>query len=122
MVPQNSEIDEFIDKYVVSFIAWDLLVFFARNPGAFDTPEGIARRLGRKADEVQKGLKHLSANSLLTTKKTDRGEVYFLSTNPEIRKVLDEFLMRMDNRSFRLNLLSRLLKKRVLEAENSNAI
>lgn len=108
----NNKIDEFLNKYIVSFIAWDIVTFFARNPGAFDTPEGIARRLGRKIEEVQKELKYLSKVSFLTSKKIDDGEVYSLESTPENQKFLEEFLVKIDDRIFRLNLLSRLLKKR----------
>lgn len=122
MVFNNNKMDEFLNKYIVSFIAWDIIVFFARNPGAFDTSEGIARRLGRKDEEVQKELKYLSKISFLTSRKTDEGEVYFLASNTENRKFLDDFLLKMDNRIFRLKLLSRLLKKRTQQEQNINSI
>lgn len=122
MVLNNNKMEEFLSKYIVSFIAWDIVVFFARNPGAFDTSDGIARRLGRKPEEVQKELKYLTKISFLTSKKSDEGEVYSLAPSPENQKFLDDFLVKMDNRIFRLNLLSRLLKKRTQQGQKLNSI
>lgn len=108
----NNKMNELLTKYVVSFVSWDIVTFFAHNPGVIDTSEGIARRLGRKTEEVQKELKYLSKVSFLGTKETKEGEVYYLMSTPENQKFLNDFLAKMGDRVFRLNLLSRLLKKR----------
>lgn len=111
MALNNNNLENALKKYIVSFIGWDIVVFFAHNRGVNDTAEGIARRLGRKTEEVEKELEYLNKISFLTSKKTGNALTYSLTPTKENEKFLDEFTAKMENRIFRLNLLSRLLKK-----------
>jgi hypothetical protein len=116
----NNKIESYLKKYIVSFISWDIVAFFAHNRGVYDTAEGIARRLGRKTEEVEKELDYLAKISFLNRKQTESGIVYSLAPVPENEKFLEEFVARMENRIFRLNLISQVLKKRAGAGENSN--
>ncbi len=46
----NKNLKEFVDKYVTSFVCWDLSNLFSRNTGLVDSVEGIVSRLGRKEE------------------------------------------------------------------------
>ncbi len=107
----RDELRKFIERFVDSFVSWDLIVFFQNNPGIVDTPTGLASRLGRKEEEVRKALDGLCQKGLLRKKEGGGKEVYIYSPPPHLKKVVDEFTKSLDDRSFRLRVLSYLLKK-----------
>ncbi len=108
-----SEIEKFIERFIDSFISWDLIVFFHTNSGTVDTCKGLASRLGRKEDEVRASLEELCKKGLLRKRVGSCKEVYFYSPSPHLREVVDEFVKCLEDRSFRLKVLSFLLKKGV---------
>ncbi len=117
MAFNTNKLENFLSKHITSFVSWDILVFFAHNTGVYDTAEGIARRLGRKTDEVKNELDRLVKTSFLNTRQTEEGIVYSLVNSSENEMLLEQFLAKMENRIFRLNLLSRLLKKRTEQGQ-----
>jgi hypothetical protein len=46
-------VTQFVECHVRSLLAWDILVFFHRNPDAVLDCAGLASRLGRRAEEVK---------------------------------------------------------------------
>jgi hypothetical protein len=104
--------EEFLDNYIDSFIAWDLIVFFHTNSGVIDTPSGLAARLGRHEDEVKRALEQLCQKGVLGKKHKD-ATLYFYTPSEEIKKDIDHFVRSLDNRSFRLQILSALLRRGV---------
>ena len=43
---------EFVERYVGTLLAWDILVFFHRNPDVELNHEELASSLGRRAEEL----------------------------------------------------------------------
>lgn len=103
---------EFLDSYVDSFISWDVIVFFHTNSGVIDTPKGLAARLGRHEDEVKKVLEQLCQKGVLGKKQKD-ATLYFYTPSEEVKKDIDQFVRSLDDRSFRLQILSILLRRGV---------
>ena len=70
--------DQVISTLLGSEVRGDLLVLFHRNPGLIDTIEGVARRIGRRADTIQSDVRELVTLGVLREKKIGRTEVIFL--------------------------------------------
>lgn len=109
----SDEIKKFIERFIDSFVSWDLIVFFHTNSGTIDTCKGLSSRLGRKENEVKNSLEELYKKGLLGKKVGSGKEVYFYSPSPHLKDVVDEFVKSLEDRSFRLKVLSYLLKKGV---------
>ena len=44
---------EFVERHITSLLAWDVVVFFARNPDTVVDATDLAMRLGRRFEEVE---------------------------------------------------------------------
>ena len=44
---------QFVERHITSLLAWDVVVFFARNPDKVLDATDLASRLGRKLQEVE---------------------------------------------------------------------
>lgn len=109
----SPEIKNFVERFVDSFVSWDLIVFFHLNSGTIDTCKGLSSRLGRKESEVKNSLEELCEKGLLRKRVGGGKEVYFYSPPPHLKDVVDKFVKNLEDRSFRLRILSYLLKKGV---------
>lgn len=56
---------QFVERHVRSLLAWDIIVFFHRNPEAVLDAAGLAARLGRREEELEPELELLSAARIL---------------------------------------------------------
>ena len=100
------DVIRFVDDYVRSLLAWDILVYFHRNPGsALDTPD-LAVRLGRRIEEVQPELDALCGGQILAC---ENGVVQYMPT-PEQAAHVDEFVRACQDRSRRLALIALVLQ------------
>ena len=92
----------FLKKYVTSFIKWDLMHFFHKNPHTIDSVENIARYTGRAPDIVQGELEELAHNRLL--EKTEMGEmvIYALTSSSQMQDQLEKFIKASQEKEFRI--------------------
>jgi hypothetical protein len=66
-------------RLLSSTIKGDLLVLFRRNPGLIDTYDGVARRIGRRADAIRADAHELVEMGVLSTKKVGAADVIYLN-------------------------------------------
>ncbi len=93
---------QFVKKYVDSFIKWDLLLFFHKNPHTIDTVENIARYAGRDQKIVERELSELAARGMLRETKMGDMVIYALNTSPKIQEQLMRFVEASDDQQFRI--------------------
>ncbi len=106
----SPEMESFVEKYVDSFLAWDLIVFFHQNPQAIDSSYNLSLRLGRKERDVKEALKKLVEKGVLK-EKGEENPLYIYSPLDEVREKVDQFVQSLSSRTFRLQVLSLVLKK-----------
>ena len=73
---------------VNSFVKWDLVHFFHRNPYTIDTPEGIARNIGRNVGGIQADLIELTLDGILVEHRFGEMVVYAYSETPSVRDII----------------------------------
>ena len=56
----------------------EVLALFQKNPGLIDCPDGLARRIGRTAHEIDAGLEYLLSAGVLSTRSVGRYRLIFL--------------------------------------------
>jgi hypothetical protein len=71
----------------------DIITFFVQNPYAIDSVEGLAVRIGRRAEELEPVLEELCKEELLN--RIDLGDivVYELSEDPKRRQTLQQYVI-----------------------------
>lgn len=67
------------EKLVDSDVKAELLVFFYNNPGAMDTVEGIARRVGRGSKIVERNIVDLLELGFLNKRQVGSREIFALN-------------------------------------------
>lgn len=101
-------LEHFCEKYIKSFVCWDLVIFFYDNDdGIAADGDLLANSIGRNSDEVERYMKELVDSGLIIVSD----ENYRLCTDQELRREVEQFVRAVDDRSQRLALLTTLLKK-----------
>lgn len=98
---------EFVDQHVRSLLTWDILVFFHRNPDAVLDVEGLASRLGRRADELEPEIEALCSGRILTF----AGGLIRYKPSVEMRETIARFVESCQDRGRRLALIALVLHK-----------
>jgi len=101
------QVTEFVEHHVQSLLAWDILVFYYRNPDAVLDVAGLASRLGRRVDEVQPEIDELCRGQIL---QCAGGLVRYRPT-PEMRESVTEFVESCQDRGRRLALIALVLHR-----------
>ena len=102
---------EFVKKKVNSFIKWDLVRFFYENPHTTDTVENIAKYAGRNADAVRPELEDLVDSGIMQKKILgDNTPVYSLSTDEDMRALVDKFILACEDRHFRVKAVYHIIR------------
>jgi predicted transcriptional regulator len=76
-------LDETYSKLLSSDTQVDLFVLFHNNPGLSDTTEGVARRIGRTASEIEADVKDLVDLGLLVKERFGKLDVVSFNTNKD---------------------------------------
>jgi hypothetical protein len=97
----------FVDHYVDSLLAWDVVVFFHRNPEASLDAEGLASRLGRRAPEVEATALALCETKLLTCEDG----CFEYHPDPAAREQAGKFASACSDRNRRLALIALVLHR-----------
>lgn len=106
----NEEVEAFVNKYIDSFVTWDLIVFFNHNPNVFDTSNNIARKIGRNEEEVSAALEELKNKNVLNLlNKTPR--IYTFEPSNEIKQMIGKFVELLKDPVARLQIVSLVLKQ-----------
>ncbi len=112
MIPKLSpQLEGFIRKYITSFVKWDLVVFFCKNPGVANTATALANRLGRKPSDVSRALEDLAQDGLLAREAADTDSEYRFSTPEHLSSMVHEFVAALETREKRLQILTAFLRK-----------
>jgi hypothetical protein len=98
---------EFVDQHVRSLLTWDILVFFHRNPDAVLDLEGLASRLGRRAEELAPEIDALMDGHILSK----AGGLIRYKPSGEMRDTISKFVESCQDRGRRLALIALVLHK-----------
>jgi hypothetical protein len=84
-----------MEKLLSSDVKLELLTLFHSNPGLIDKIDGIALRIGRNANEIEKHVKDVLDIGLLVVKKIGGSEVICLDVtrDKEIQQMIADRLV-----------------------------
>lgn len=110
MADMDPELLYFLRTRVNSFVKWDLIRFFGENPYTTDTAENIARYAGRNVETTRAELAELAAQGVLVEQRLGEMTVYSLSSNPEVRRLIQRFLEASNDRQFRVKAIYHIIR------------
>ena len=100
-------VTQFVERHVRSLLAWDILVFFHRNPDAVLDAAGLASRLGRRVEEVEPEIESLCDGRILQR----AGGLIRYKPSDEVRDQVAEFVDACQDRGRRLALIALVLHR-----------
>ncbi len=110
----DPRIQSFVERYVGSFVAWDLVLFFRDNPYAVGTAESLAQSIGRRSSDLQLPLEKLAEQGILTRENSTgdpAGPIYSYHPPAEYRAEVEDFRSALRDRSARLIIVSQVLRQ-----------
>jgi len=100
-------VTQFVERHVRSLLAWDIIVFFHRNPDAVLDAQGLASRLGRRVEEIEPEVESLSAAHILQS----AGGLIRYRPVAEVRGQVSGFVDACQDRGRRLALIALVLHR-----------
>lgn len=100
-------VTQFVELHVRSLLAWDIVVFFHRNPDAVLDSSGLASRLGRRVEEVEPEIDSLCDGHILQR----AGGLIRYKPSAELRDQVGEFVDACQDRGRRLALIALVLHR-----------
>jgi hypothetical protein len=110
-VKPDKEVTEFISEVIDSLVMWELLAFLWDNPGITDRADGVAGRLGRRAEDVMPCLESLVKNHIVEKWGSDTDPVYTFRPDPKHTKSLERFMNFNQDKEGKLWIWTQLLHK-----------
>jgi hypothetical protein len=105
-INENKELHSFVQRSINSFTAWDILLHYAHQPKAQETPKSISKLLGKSHDEIANCLEHLAEIKIL--KRVKKNDEYFYLPSAEVKnsQILKMIKQCLDDKDKRVKLLS----------------
>jgi hypothetical protein len=100
-------VTQFVERHVRSLLAWDILVFFQRNPATVLDAEAIATRLGRHVEEVEPEIRMLCDSAILRCED----DLVSYAPHQELNDQINEFVDACQDRGRRLALIALVLHR-----------
>jgi hypothetical protein len=104
----DPEVDAFVDSNLVSFAAWDLIIYLNRNTDACEPLTTLAAVLARQESDLEPAIDRLVGNRVLV-ERTGAVSSYALSEDPDVRRVVSKFITMASKREHRLEFVRRVL-------------
>lgn len=94
--PRILKSEQLLDELLSSDAKADLLALFHNNPGLMDGIDGVARRIGRAANEIEADVRDLIDLGLLSRKTIGSSEVIYCDQkrDMEIQQIVSNLLER----------------------------
>jgi hypothetical protein len=100
---------DFVKTRANSFVKWELMRYFDRNPHTTDTAETIAGFIGRKQDVVKTALDALVESGIMRRKDLSGSTIYALAKDEQMRALVDKFVLASEDRHFRIKAVNQIL-------------
>ncbi len=100
-------VTQFVERHVRSLLAWDIIVFFHRNPEVALDSAGLASRLGRRVEEVEPEIESLCEGRILQRSS----DLIRYKPSNEVRAQVSDFVDACQDRGRRLALIALVLHR-----------
>lgn len=105
------DVDGFVEDYIDSFAAWDILCLYGTKPNRLSLPCDIAELVGRPTQLVEECLRSLAQKGFFKVERSTERCHYHWAPDPKLAARLKRFVSATTDRRLRLKALSILLRK-----------
>jgi hypothetical protein len=105
----DPEVDVFVDANILSFAAWDLVIYLTRNPETCEPLSRLAALLARQESDMLPAVHRLAETGVLTEVRDSDGLCYRLTDDPDVRNLIARFITMAGRREHRLEFVRRVL-------------
>ncbi len=105
----DPDVDAFVDANILSFAAWDLVIFLNRNPETCDTLSRLAAQLARQEADMLPAVHRMCETGVLAEERGDGQVRYRLTDDADVRRVIARFITMASRREHRLEFVRRVL-------------
>jgi hypothetical protein len=105
----DAQVDAFVDSSIMSFAAWDLVIYLNRNPEVSEPIGRFAAVLARQESDLIPAIHRLVETGVLLEATVDGRVCYRLSDDPEVRDIVARFISMAARREHRLEFVRRVL-------------
>ena len=118
MVDELSEtLRTFIDSYVDSLLAWDVILYLYNEPAKITNVEGLADHFGRSSSEVSQVLARLNKRGLVKNAGSlDRSD---FKLSESFAAEVEPFIAALNQRQLRLTILAEVLRREYASTEEN---
>lgn len=102
-------VDAFVDASIVSFAAWDLVIYLNRNPDTCESLTRLASVLARQESDLLPAVHRLVETAVLVQSGESGNVRYRLTEDAAVRDVAARFLGMAARREHRLEFVRRVL-------------
>ena len=103
---EASPVSDFVEAHVHTLATWDLLIFFHTHPDTDLHAEDVARRIGRRALDLEPEIDLLCRDGVLSR----RGEMIWYHPDPELRQAIEAFAAACRERGRRMEFIAQVLR------------
>lgn len=108
----DPEVDAFVSVNLVSFPAWDLLLYLNANPDIESTLPELCAALARKGNDLEPAVRRCVASGVVEARCDESGVVrYRLTPDDAFRGLLTRFVAAASNRENRLELVRHVMSR-----------
>jgi hypothetical protein len=105
----DPDVDAFVDANIVSFAAWDLVIYLNRNPDTCEPLSGFAAVLARQEADLMPAVSRLAETGVLVISEESGITRYRLTDDIAVRGMAARFLEMASRREHRLEFVRRVL-------------
>jgi len=108
----DNAFEKFIERYVDSFVKWEIVQFFHDHPHTLYPQDVLADSLNRPLKSLKRELKELSERGLIREEKNGKAAsyIYDLPDQDTLSKYVDQFASFCQDRDGRLRVIYKILK------------
>jgi hypothetical protein len=103
----DPSVSRFVDHHVRSLMAWEILLFFQQHPEAVLDVASLARRLGRRPDDIADDVEFLCRSEILS----GAGGLIRYAPGGSLAHSVDRFADACTDRSMRMALVAQVLER-----------
>jgi hypothetical protein len=105
----DPDVDAFVDASIVSFAAWDLVIYLNRNPDRSEPLTELAVILARHEPDLMPAVRRLVDTGILVESDEEGTTCYRLTDDAARRVIVARFLEMASRREHRLEFVRRVL-------------
>jgi DNA-binding transcriptional regulator PaaX len=106
----DPDVDAFVDANILSFAAWDLVIYLNRNPETCEPLSKLAAILARQESDMLPAVHRLTETGVLSAERsTGEAVSYRLTDDLDVRRIMARFITMAGRREHRLEFVRRVL-------------